>query len=93
MGAVADNFGETIKQKIFHAEIVVDNEAVKKEVSEYVKIPVIMNFKDEQGNDRMKEQIERNYSKIKQDVKDIVRLEIERISKDENLKHLLKNGE
>ena len=71
----------------------VDNEAVKKEVSEYVKIPVIMNFKDEQGNDRMHEQIERNYSKIKQDVKDIVRLEIERISNDEDLKHLLKNGE
>ena len=32
VGAVADNFGETIDQKIFHAQIVVDNEAVQREV-------------------------------------------------------------
>lgn len=30
VGAVSDNFGEEIEQKIFHARIVVDNEAVKK---------------------------------------------------------------
>ena len=31
VGAVSDNFDERIEQKIFHAEIVVDNEAVKQE--------------------------------------------------------------
>lgn len=30
VGAVSDNFGEEIEQKIFHARIVVDNDAVKK---------------------------------------------------------------
>ena len=30
VGAVADNFGETIEQKIFHAQIVVDNDAVQR---------------------------------------------------------------
>ena len=31
VGAIADNFDERIEQKIFHAEIVVDNERVKRE--------------------------------------------------------------
>ena len=35
--AVADNFDERIEQKIFHAEIVVDNERVKRETANYKK--------------------------------------------------------
>ena len=53
VGAVADNFDERIEQKIFHAEIVVDNERVKRETANYKKIPVITNFVDEDGVDRM----------------------------------------
>ena len=37
--AVADNFDERIEQKIFHCEIVVDNEKVKAETARYKKIP------------------------------------------------------
>ena len=37
----------------------------------------------------MKATIQRNYDKVKQDVKDIVRLELERIAADPNLRHLL----
>ena len=44
VGAVADNFGETIEQKIFHAQIVVDNEAVQKETAAYQPIPEISSF-------------------------------------------------
>ena len=33
VGAVSDNFDERIEQKIFHAEIVVDNERVKREMA------------------------------------------------------------
>ena len=47
VGAVADNFGETIEQKIFHAQIVVDNEAVQKETAAYQPIPEISSFLDE----------------------------------------------
>ncbi len=36
VGAVADNFDERIEQKIFHCEIVVDNEKVKRETARYV---------------------------------------------------------
>jgi len=77
VGAISDNFGEKIDQKIFHCEIVVDNEAVKNEVAEYRKMPVIMNFKDENGEDNMEEQIQRNYIKIKNDVRLVVKDELE----------------
>ena len=32
VGAVADNFGETIEQKIFHAQIVVDNDTMEQQI-------------------------------------------------------------
>ena len=89
VGAVSDNFDERIDQKIFHAEIVVDNAKVAKETKAYKPIPVITDFRDENGNDCMDEMIHQNYNRIKADVKQIVLDEIERISNDENLSHLL----
>lgn len=93
VGAVSDNFDERIEQKIFHAEIVVDNEKVKRETFRYQKIPEIIDFRDADGNDLMKEQIQLNYDKIKQDVKQIVIDEVERIKNDPELQHLVKNEE
>jgi hypothetical protein len=90
VGAVSDNFDERIEQKIFHAEIVVDNAAVAAETKAYKKIPDILDFRDEDGNDTMQSEIERNYNQIKLDVKEIVSDELKRIENDENLKHLLK---
>ena len=89
VGSVADNFGEKIEQKIFHCEIVVDAEKVKREEKAYKKIPVITDFTDGDGNDRMKETVQANYRRIKEEVKQIVQEELERIANDENLKHLL----
>ena len=93
VGAVSDNFDERIDQKIFHAEIVVDNEKVKRETARYKKIPEIIDFRDVDGNDLMKEQIQLNYDKIKQDVKQIVIDEVERIKNDPELQHLVKSEE
>ena len=89
VGAVSDNFDERIEQKIFHCEIVVDAEKVKREEKAYKKIPVITDFTDEDGNDCMKEAVQANYRRIKEEVKQIVKDELERIAGDENLKHLL----
>ena len=89
VGSVADTFDERIEQKIFHCEIVVDAEKVKQEEKAYKKIPVITDFTDEEGNDRMKEQIQENYNRIKADVKQIVADELERIKNDPALAHLL----
>ena len=87
VGAVADNFGETIEQKIFHAQIVVDNEAVQKETAAYQPIPEISSFLDENGNDTMEEQIRANYRQIKQDIVELVENELIRIENDPVLKH------
>ena len=89
VGSVSDNFNERIEQKIFHCEIVVDAEKVKREERAYKKIPVITDFTDEDGNDRMKETVQANYRRIKEEVKQIVQDELERIAGDDNLKHLL----
>ena len=89
VGSVSDNFTERIEQKIFHAEIVVDTDKVKREESHHQPIPIINDFKDANGNDCMKQAIQDNYNQIKEDVKQIVKDELERISADENLKHLI----
>ena len=90
VGAVSDNFDERIEQKIFHAEIVVNNEAVARETKAYKKIPVIAEFTDDEGNDVMQQVIDYNYNQIKADVKQIVAEELRRIETDPDLKHLIK---
>ena len=89
VGSVSDNFNERIEQKIFHAEIVVDTDKVKREESHYQPIPIINDFLDADGNDCMKQAIQNNYNQIKEDVKLIVKDELERIAGDESLKHLI----
>lgn len=93
VGAIADNFDEQIEQKIFHAEIVVDNERVKRETAKYQQIPVITNFVDEDGVDRMKEMIKENYDRIKEETRRIVDDELERIANDPVLCKLLPEKE
>lgn len=90
VGAISDNFDERIEQKIFHAEIVVDNEKVKRETANYKKLPQIINFRDEDGNDRMQEEIQANYNRVKQEVQQIVTDEMERIKNDPELQYLIK---
>ena len=92
VGAVSDNFDERIEQKIFHAEIVVDNESVASETKAYQKIPQILSFVNQQGEDEMKKQIEGNYRQIKMDILNIVENELERIKNDPDLQHLLQQA-
>jgi hypothetical protein len=55
-----------------------------------IVVVVIIGFRDTDGNDLMNEQIQFNYDRIKQDVKEIVSSEMERIKNDQDLKHLVK---
>ena len=91
VGAVADNFDERIEQKIFHCEIVVDNAKVASETKAFKSIPLITNFTDENGVNRMKEMIQENYNRIKAETKQIVTDELDRIKNDPALCHLLPN--
>ena len=90
VGAVSDNFDERIEQKIFHAEIVVDSAKVSAEMKAYQPIPVINIFRNENSSDNLKEAIEANYKRIKQDILFLVDFEIERIKNEPRLKYLLK---
>ena len=85
VGAVSDNFGEKIDQKIFHAEIIVDHAKVGAEEKAYRKIPVINEFKDKDENDIMMQQIQRNYDQIKLDAQAIINEEMNRIKNDPEL--------
>jgi len=90
VGAVSDNFEERIEQKIFHAEIVVDNTKVAAETKAYKMIPEIASFVDSEGNDNMKQEIDKNYNRIKQEVAQIIVDEMERIRNNPELSHLVK---
>ncbi|MES4920919.1 conjugal transfer protein MobC [Hoylesella timonensis] len=90
VGAVSDNFDERIDQKIFHAEIVVDSAKVSAEMKAYQPIPVIADFTNEDGSDNLKETIEANYHKVKEEILSLVDSEIMRIKNDPKLAHLIK---
>jgi hypothetical protein len=89
VGAVSDNFDERIEQKIFHAEIVVDNGKVAAETKAYQKIPEILFFVNDTGEDMMKQEIEANYRQIKLDIIQVIATELERIKNDPDLQHLV----
>ena len=90
VGAVSDNFDERIDQKIFHAEIVVDSAKVSAEMKQYQSIPEINAFQNEDGSDNLKETIEANYKRVKQEIISLVESEKERIKADPALAHLNK---
>lgn len=90
VGAVADNFGEKIEQKIFHAQIVVDTEKVDQETKNYNPIPQIRNFLSASGEDIMDSEIDGNYRQIKLDIATIISRELSRIENDPELAHLIR---
>jgi len=91
VGSISDNFDERIEQKIFHAEVVVDNNKVAVEAKTYQNIPDILSFVDEHGEDKMRLEIETNYKQVKLDIAQIIKNEIERIKIDPNLQYLLES--
>jgi len=93
VGAVSDNFDERIDQKIFHAQIVVDNAKVAAETKAYQKIPQILSFEDENGEDQMQQQIQTNYKQVKTDIIQLITDELTRIENDPELAHLIRKEE
>ena len=80
VGAVSDNFNERIDQKIFHAEIVVDSKAVEAEEKAYEQIPIMT---DVPTKEQMDIAIQKNYDKVKEDVRTIVMKEKIRLMQEE----------
>ena len=80
VGSVSDNFDERIDQKIFHSEIVMDNDKISAETKHYKKIPDTTSFFNEDNEDIMSQMIEANYKQIKKDVVYIIEKDICRTS-------------
>ena len=68
----------------------VDSAKVSAEMEAYQPIPVVADFTNEDGSDNLKETIEANYRKVKQEILSLVDSEIERIKNDSSLQHLIK---
>jgi hypothetical protein len=81
VGMVADNPDSKIELKAFHCEIVNDHAALKKELDGYVPLPEVRKITGAI--------VERNYLQIKQDIRDIMELEMERLLTDPALSHLI----
>jgi len=66
VGQVADNFGEAVSQKNFNGLIKVDVAALEREESRYQPIPDFYSF------DNIKEVLERNLTRIRNDIRSII---------------------
>ena len=65
---------------------------MKRETACYVKLPQIIDFTDKDGNDLMQEEIQTNYERIRQEVRQqLVEDEITCIKNDPKLQNLLKH--
>jgi len=78
VGIVADNPEQKIKLKVFHSEIQNDHSAIKNEEGGYKPIPLIQLISI---ND-----IQENYFKIKEDIKNLVELELRLLDEPESPK-------
>ncbi|KIA82523.1 conjugal transfer protein MobC [Flavobacterium sp. AED] len=81
VGMVADDPDCKIELKTFHCEIVNDHEALKKEEDNYKEIPAIRKLDNTM--------VQRNYLQIKQDIKEIIHSEMERLLNDPAQAHLV----
>ena len=102
VGAVADNFGEEISLKVFHAKILVDIAKTQREEANYKELPEIKTYVDSKtgkvgyfidpktGEDYTDAILRDNYTRIQDDIQTIVEDELERIKSTSNLAHLIK---
>ena len=67
-----------------------DSAKVSAEMKAYQPIPIIAEFINEDGSDNLRETIEANYKRVKQEVLSLIELEIERIKTNPSLSYLIK---
>lgn len=87
VGAVADNFAETISQKIFHGQLIVDEE-IQQEMAAFRPISELTD-RAQLSDDALAALLEQNYWQVKTDVDTLLAEELDRIADDPELNHLL----
>lgn len=83
VGSVADDVGTKVEQKIFHAEILIDGDQVKRETESFLPIPVITDFTAPDGTDAFNDRITENYLRIREETQRIVMDELVELAKSE----------
>lgn len=81
VGIIADTPDQKIELKAFHSTIINDHESLRREEENYVPIPKV--------RDILPEEILENYHRIKRDVEEIIREEMERVFDTPELGHLI----
>ncbi|SFU20108.1 Type IV secretory system Conjugative DNA transfer [Algoriphagus locisalis] len=81
VGMVADTPDQKIELKAFHAEIINDHKSLKQEEERYRPIP--------KAREITQEEVEENYRRIKREVEEIIRVEMERVFDTPELGHLI----
>lgn len=87
VGAVADNFAETISQKIFHGQLIVD-EPTQRDMETFGPIPELTS-REQLSDDALATLLEQNYRQVKTDIDTLLADELRRIEQDPELSHLL----
>lgn len=80
VGSVSDNIHEAIKLKTFHAQLLLDDMRESRILPRMKELPVIYNFTDDAGKDRLNEIIQHNFLQVKKDIRDICAKEMKRIN-------------
>lgn len=81
VGMVTDDPTNKIELKAFHSSIINDHDAIKNEEDNYKPIPVVREIK--------RSVVQKNYRQIKDDVRNIINSELERMDNDLNLRMLI----
>ena len=68
-----------------------DSAKVSAEMKAYQPIPIIAEFTNEDGSDNLRETVEANYKRVKQEILSLVKAENEWIKSNPKLCHLIKN--
>ena len=88
VGSVADNFNQKIKQKTFNGELVVEP-AMIAQLQKLTPIPArpeMANYSDEE----ISTMVIQNFKAVKREIKALVSAELERVSNDKSLQHLVR---
>ena len=87
VGGVADNFAETISQKIFHGQLIVD-EQTQQDMQTFRPIPELTD-RSKLSDDALATLLVHNYRQVKTDIDTLLTEELDRIAQDPELNHLL----
>ena len=85
VGMVADDPDNKIELKVFHSEIQNDHQALNREIANYKPLPMVRNV--------TQEEIQSNYNQIKEEIQNLISIEIDKLQAEISKPNEGDNGE